>query len=233
MFLSRAITSGFTITCMSIRLNYTFLFFICIRLFLNCFDVLHPRSTSPLSNECKSSENCFNSCQIRQDSQLHAYINMVFCTDNGMRRQLDCVRSNYDKIILMWDLNFNYNFDDYLAIWNEANARWANKSNFDLLDDYLTCVLECHRKTAVCNISISDYYTQHTVLICTKDKAQHIVSRFENFKSFDIDVFLNYLRSNANVIDTAWSFCETISKWTRFKECLMSISNKVHRYHKL
>ena len=122
---------------------------------------------------------------------------------NSMLDQLDSIHANYDKVILMGDLNYNYRFDCELrsnTIFH-IESMYSMKqlvtkptritlSTSTLLDVILSNVPESHTKTGVCNINISDHNMVFTVLSYAKNNSEHNTVKFRNYKLFDVDAFI-------------------------------------------
>ena len=158
---------------------------------------------------------------------------------NSMLDQLDYVNAHYDKVIVMGDLNFNYKFDCELrsnpvfhieTMYNMkqlvTQPTRVTLSTSTLLDVILSNISECHTKTGVYETNISDHYMVYTVLNYEKTKSEYNVVRFRNYKSFNVSVFIDELKSCSAINDIGWSSNMLDSKWNEFKENFIAISNK-------
>ena len=158
---------------------------------------------------------------------------------NSMLDQLDFIHANYDKVILMGDLNFNYRFDCELrsnAVFH-IESMYSMKqlvtkptrvtlSTSTLLDVILSNIPESHTKTGVCNVNLSDHNMVFTVLCNFKKESDHNTVKFRNYKWFDVNAFINDLQSCEALNNTEWSDDMVIKKWSGFKEAFIRISDK-------
>ena len=134
---------------------------------------------------------------------------------DSMLDQLDHIHAHYDKVILMGDLNYNYLSENYKSSNNHVHnieslygmSQLVNDptrvtlTTSTLLDVILSNIPECHVKTGIYDISLSDHYMVYTTLHYPKAKSKHNTVRFRDYKSFNENEFLNTLRSCKDITD--------------------------------
>ena len=158
---------------------------------------------------------------------------------SAMLNQLDFIHDKFDKVILMGDLNFNYDFDVSLRnnpIHNieslyemeqlVTNPTRVTTTSSTLLDVILSNVSQYHVLTRVHELSVSDHYLVYTILKFKKPFLNHREVKFRNFKDFNAGAFMNDLRSSTSIANTNWSGSSLESKWFEFKECFFAVCNK-------
>jgi hypothetical protein len=156
-----------------------------------------------------------------------------------MLNQLDYIHANFEKVILMGDLNFNYKFDVSLSSNPVYNIECLYNMNqliteptretvttSTLIDVILSNVSESHIKSGVYQNGMSDHYMIFTVLKGNKIKSKHTVITFRNYRKFDVNAFLDDLSTCSTITDLEWTHDEYECRWIEFKEAFLKICNK-------
>ena len=153
--------------------------------------------------------------------------------------QLDFIHANFEKVILMGDLNFDYKFDVSLSsnpVYNIeclydmkqliTEPTRVTVTTSTLIDVILSNVSQLHVKSGVYQIGMSDHYLIFSVLKGTKMKSNHREITFRNYRKFNVNDFIYDLSECETLTDLEWTQNEFECKWVEFKEAFMKICNK-------
>ena len=132
----------------------------------------------------------------------------------GILNQLDFIHDNYDKVVLMGDLNYNYKCNATNPVNNieslygmkqlVTNPTRVTLTTSTLLDVVLSNVPELHCITDVYTIAVSDHYLVYTVLMFAVNKPDAQNVTFRNYKNLQLNEFLNELSNCTYITDTEW-----------------------------
>ena len=140
------------------------------------------------------------------------------CYYNAILDQLDYVHAQFDKVILMGDLNYNYDFNVSLS----SNPLHNIETMYDmkqlvtkptrvtlttstLLDIILSNVPQLHIKTDVYETSMSDHYLVYSLLQDKHNVYEEREITFRNYKNLDVNGFISELNACSNMHDIIWS----------------------------
>ena len=156
-----------------------------------------------------------------------------------MLDQLDWIHAQYDRVILMGDLNFDCKPDVSLSSSHIHNIESlynmkqlitdptrVTVNTSTLIDVILSNVPQLHSKSGVYEISVSDHYLVFTELMLEKREPDHHTVTFRNYREFNSGNFIDELSACDAIVDTDWSYDLLEIKWKKFKEEFLNISNK-------
>ena len=172
-------------------------------------------------------------CIYRPPSSDNVYYNNIL-------DHIEQVKNQANDIIIIGDLNFNYQFDVSLSTnpvhyiesaydmtqLVEQPTRVTETSS-SLLDIILTTVPERHKYTRVSTVSLSDHYMVQTC-ISTKwkiNKSCHNTVTYREFKNFDYSKFAADLKNDSKMHGLCITACNANS-WDVFKDSFNTICNK-------
>jgi hypothetical protein len=97
-----------------------------------------------------------------------------------------------------------------------------------LLDIILASVFTQHTSTNVVKTGMSDHYCVQTVLKCVIQRWESNQNevKFRDYQNFDINIFLQDLRSNKSITNIHFNNVDLLDKWNKFKEGFLNSSDK-------
>ena len=142
---------------------------------------------------------------------------------------------NYD-IVVLGDLNYDYNIDDDNPInllENLFSLRQmilkptrVTSTSSKCLDHILSSIPDKHLISDVAKIALSDHYLIYTCINLQKEvKVKHKVVRFRDYQNFDEKTFIQDLTNCLNLNDILTSNLSVNEMWTKWKTSFDEVCN--------
>ena len=153
---------------------------------------------------------------------------------------LDQIYSNNNNVILLGDLNHDYDSSGHLVLnpLNQFETLYSMKQLVDvptrvtlntssLLDVIFSTDHESHTVTGVYHTSLSDHYMIYTVYDRVRiiHDSNNKILKFRNYKKFSSERFIKDILACDCIYDTSWDSSLLEAKWDEFKNVFITVSD--------
>ena len=159
---------------------------------------------------------------------------------------LDHIYSNNNNVILLGDLNHDYDSSGHLALnpLYQFETLYSMKqlvavptrvtlNTSSLLDIIFSTDHESHTITGVYHTSLSDHYMIYTVYdrVRTTHDSNNKVLMFRNCNKLCPELFINDILACDCIHDTSWDSSLLEAKWDEFKKVFIKVSDIHAPFH--